>query len=189
MKGHALLAFGSALVVASACGGATTSPELSSSSGSAGASSSGSSGASSSSGSAAGSSGASACTALGCGQSGVEIDFSYKQAGTYVFEVTTDDTKATCKATLPLPRQPPTACDRPNVLLTLVGSMLPPDQQSIGGLRILTDSATRVTIRGTRDGTVLGEKTFAPEYVVTPGPNGPGCEPAECRYARKVPFP
>lgn len=167
-----VVGFVATLALASACGGTTTQQP-------------GSSGASGSSGNASG--GGRACTEIGC-ENGVRVDFSYRDAGTYVFDVTVDGTNVTCKATLPLPKQPPTACDRADVLLGLVGSMLPADQQSIGGLIFLSTTANSIHIRATRDGAALGEKTFAPPYVTAPGPNGPGCEPHECKLA-KVSFP
>ena len=128
------------------------------------------------------------CTLLAC-SNGVTIDFSYKDAGAYVFVVTIDGDITTCKATLPLSTRPPDPCDRVDVLLSLVGSMLPAAQQSIGGVFLPTTlTAKSITVKGTRDGALLGEKTFAPPYVVTPSPNGPGCESAECRSA-EVRFP
>ncbi len=162
------LVLGVAILGAAACGGATTPSGPAGSSGD-------------------GSSGVHACTEIGC-DNGVRIDFSYRELGAYVFEVTIDGTKTTCKATLPLSRQPPTACDRADALLGLIGSMLPVAQQSIGGLTVSSTTAKRIAVRGTRDGTLLGEKTFVPPYVVGPSPNGPGCPPNECTLA-KVAFP
>lgn len=157
--------------LAAACGGSTTqSPGSAGSSGTSGASGSGR-----------------ACTEIGC-ENGVRVDFSYRDAGSYVFDVTVDGAKVTCKATLPLPPQPPTACDGPGVLLGLVGSMLPASQQSIGGLILSSTTAKTIAVRATRDGTLLGDKSFTPPYVTAPGPNGPGCEPNECKLA-KVTFP
>lgn len=124
---------------------------------------------------------------MGC-QNGVDIAFSYRDAGAYVFEITIDDVKVTCTATLPLAAEPPVPCDNPDVILSLVGSMLPADQQSIGGLTFASTTAKSVTIRATRDGALLGDKTFAPPYVTSPGPNGPGCDPESCTLAR-VTFP
>jgi hypothetical protein len=114
----------------------------------------------------------------------VNVEFSFTQTGTYVFEVTVDAVKTTCKATLPLPKQPPAACDHPDVQLGLSGSMLPPAQHSIGGIRLPTTTANSITIRATRDGAVIAESTFSPSYKVTPGPNGPSCEPKECKLAQ-----
>ncbi|HVH46655.1 MAG TPA: hypothetical protein VM925_30145, partial [Labilithrix sp.] len=110
------------------------------------------------------SSGGRPCTEIGC-DNGVRIDFSYRDPGDYVFEVTVDGTKVTCKATLPLPQQPPDACDGPGVLLGLVGSMLPADQQSIGGLILSATTARSISVHAMRGSTVLGDKTFAPPYV------------------------
>ena len=127
------------------------------------------------------------CTDMGCAQS-ARIDFTFTEPGAYVFEVTVDGAKATCRATLPLPRGPSAPCDRDEVLLGLVGSELPADQQSISGLILQTTTAKTVAIRATRDGALIGEKTIELAYTVTPGPNGPGCEPKECRAARAT-FP
>lgn len=133
------------------------------------------------------SSGGRPCTEIGC-DNGVRVDFTFREPGAYVFDVTVDGAHVTCKATLPLPRQPPDACDRADVMLGLVGSMLPADQQSISGLIFTSTTAGSISVRATRDGTALGDKTFAPPYVTSPGPNGPGCEPDECKAAR-VTFP
>lgn len=137
-----------------------------------------STGSSSSSGSSAPPTG---CTAIAC-DDGLHVDFSFSQKGEYVFDITFDGTKATCKATIPLARDSNSACDRSDVILVRSGSMLPENQQSVGGLTLKT-SAASVTIRAARDGVSLGEKTFAPEWKVSPGPNGAGCEPKECRQA------
>lgn len=128
------------------------------------------------------------CTEIGC-ENGVKIDFSFRDRGTYVFEVTVDGTTTTCRASLPLPRGTFQACDRSEVFLGLVGSELPPEQQSIGGITLpAATNASSIKVKATRDGNPIGEKTFAPAYVVTPGPNGPDCEPKECKLATST-FP
>ena len=40
-----------------------------------------------------------------------------------------------------------------------------------------------MTVRMTRDGALIAEDTFTLDYEVTPGPNGPDCDPPECRFA------
>lgn len=124
-----------------------------------------------------------ACTEIGC-ENGVRVDFTYREPGSYTVVVVVDGVSTTCEATLPLPRGASEPCDREAVLLALIGSELPADQQSIGGLILpnATD-AKSITVQVTRDGTLLGEKTFTPTYQVTPGPNGPDCEPKECKLA------
>lgn len=135
-----------------------------------------------------GSSAPRACTEMGC-QNGVSIDFKYTDPGAYVFEVTVDGAKVTCKATLPIAQPPPpSSCDGANVFLGLVGSALPASQQSLEGLTLATTTAKTIALRATRDGKVIGEKSFAVPYVTSPGPNGPGCEPNQCTLA-KVTFP
>lgn len=121
-----------------------------------------------------------ACTTVGC-VDGLRVDFSFNQKGSYVVEVTLDGVKTTCKATLPLSNPPPTPCDREGVYLTLSGSALPADQQSIGGLLVTATTNNHVTVRVSRDGTILGAIDRTITWTTTPGPNGPGCEPAECR--------
>lgn len=124
-----------------------------------------------------------ACTTIGC-VDGVRVDFSYKEKGSYLVEVTLDDVKTTCKATLPLTNPPPSPCDRDGVYLTLSGSALPADQHSIGGVLVTSTTAKHIVVRVTRDGTVLGTLDRTITWVVTPGPNGPECEPKECRSAQ-----
>lgn len=123
------------------------------------------------------------CTLIGCND-GVEVDFSFRDEGAYVFEVTVDGATTRCEASLPLGQSSSSPCDQSGVTLSLVGSALPPEEQSIGGLMIQSTTAESVTIRATRDGALLGEKTIAVEYTVSPGPNGPDCEPKECKSAR-----
>lgn len=123
------------------------------------------------------------CTMIGCVR-GLSVDFTFKEKGSYVVDVTIDGTKTRCTATLPLPAEPPSPCDRTDVALTLSGSMLPADQQSIGGLYVQNTSARHVTVRVTRDGVEVGSLDSDVTWVTTPGPNGPNCEPKECRAAK-----
>lgn len=128
------------------------------------------------------------CTELGC-ENGVHVDFVFRERGSYVITVTVDGTKTTCRAALPLPKEFFEACDGSEVFLGLVGSQLPADQQSIDGLELpAATNATSITLEATRDGISLGQKTFKPAYDVRPGPNGPDCEPKECKLARTT-FP
>ncbi len=125
------------------------------------------------------------CTELGCGQQGIHVEFSYKDSGMYAVDVTVDGVKVTCTATIPLPRGATgdDACVAAGIYLSRVGSELPFAQQSIGGLVIAKANATSVGVRITRDGTLLKEATFSPAYTVTSGPNGPDCEPKQCKSA------
>jgi hypothetical protein len=132
--------------------------------------------------------GGKSCTELGC-ENGVNVDFVLRDRGSYVFVVTVDGTKTTCRATLPLPKDFFEACDRSEVFLGLVGSQLPAEQQSIEGMKLpAAKDASSITIEATRDGVSIGTKTFKPAYDVRPGPNGPDCEPKECKLARTT-FP
>lgn len=156
-------------LASASCGGAT-----SSSSGASGSSSSGASG---------GPGNGAVCTEIGCTQ-GFSIAFSYREQGSYVVDLGIDGATVTCRASIPLPREPGAVCDRSDVLLSLVGSMLPVEQQSIGGVLLTSTTAKAVSVRVSKDGKVLASATYAPvPYVVRPGPNGPGCEPAQCTFA------
>jgi hypothetical protein len=117
------------------------------------------------------------CTLLAC-LSGVRVTSTFKQAGAYVFDVTVDGEKTTCRASLPLPPTAPTPtppCDRSGVRLVLSGSALAPSEHSINGLELDTTTARSITIRATRDDRSIGESTVAPAYVLSPPPNGPDC--------------
>lgn len=128
------------------------------------------------------------CTEIGC-ENGVNVDFVFRDHGSYVLAVTVDGTKTTCRATLPLPKEQFEACDRSEVFIGLVGSQLPPEQQSIEGLKLpAATNASTISIEATRDGVSIGKKTFTPAYDVKVGPNGPDCEPKECKLA-KATFP
>lgn len=126
------------------------------------------------------------CTAIGCND-GVTVDFTFRDKGSYVVEVTLDGSKTTCRAVLPLSDPPPNPCDREGIFLTLSGSKLPPAQQSIGGLIIASTTAKQIIFKITRDGATLAALDRTIDYRVTPGPNGPSCEPKECKQATLTP--
>lgn len=127
--------------------------------------------------------GGKSCTLASCEQ-GIEVAFTETQAGAYALEIVIDGATSTCTTTLPLPaNETSSPCTSTDVILTRTGSALPAAQQSIGGLRIARKDAKSVTVRITRDGASVRDATFAPSYVVTPGPNGPGCEPETCSNA------
>jgi len=132
------------------------------------------------------------CTEVGCGSQGVSVDFRFTEKGLYTFEVSLIDDKGLqgpltkCQLTLPLPQGIETLgpCDRTtDLFLRIVGSRLPADQQSIDGISVTSTQVKTVKVKATRDGVVLGDKSIDVTYTVTPGPNGPDCEPKECRSA------
>jgi len=125
---------------------------------------------------------------MGC-QNGVDIAFHYTQQGAYLFELVVDGVPVTCKAQIPLSRdQSGSACTQDGIYLGLSGSMLPVASQSIGGITLSTVAAKEITLSAERDGVPLGKSHYTVTYDVRPGPNGPACEPAECRLA-KLSFP
>ena len=69
------------------------------------------------------------------------------------------------------------------MLLGVSGSALPAPQQSLNGLTFLRSPA-QITVHVQRDGLTVADSGFQPSYKVIREPNGPGCEPAECRSAR-----
>ena len=127
------------------------------------------------------------CKLADCGQ-GVYLSFRFREAGAYVFEVTFEGVRATCAATIPRPHRTDSACDQPDVRLTVEDSASDAGAQYIGGLKVASTTAPSITVRASRDGIAIGEKTFVPSYVTTPGPNGPECSPKECTSA-EVAFP
>jgi hypothetical protein len=124
------------------------------------------------------------CTMMAC-HSGVSVNFAFTRPGSYVFDVTVDGEKTTCRTTLPLPASttPGAACDRNGVRLGLVGTAFFETEQSISGLELDTTTAKSITLRATRDGGMIGESTVAPPYKVGPPPNGPECDPPGCTFA------
>lgn len=131
--------------------------------------------------------GGTACTEAACAE-GFQIDFSFTERGSWLFEVDIDGALTTCRATLPLPSGSASACDGSAVQLSLVGSALPAAQQSIGGINVVTSTAKRITVKASRDGAAVREKSFQPAWVESPGPNGPDCEPKVCRSAPSASF-
>jgi hypothetical protein len=123
------------------------------------------------------------CTELGC-NTGLQVSFVFKDRGAYVFELDLDGQKTTCRATLPLADPPPQPCDRDGVFLGLSGSKLPADQHTIDGLTIPTTTVRHLTVKVVRDGVQVATLDRDVTYQVTPGPNGPKCEPRECRAAQ-----
>lgn len=117
-----------------------------------------------------------ACTLIGC-VNGVTIEFTLREAGSYVVTVDAGGQKTTCMATLPLSGADTVSpCDREGVILTRSGSALPAAQQSLGGLFVSDTTASSITVKITRDGATVREQTFTPQYS-TSRPNGPNCDP------------
>lgn len=123
-----------------------------------------------------------ACTEIGCEQ-GVRLSFVYRDAGAYVFAIDVDGVKSSCTTSLPLPTDGARACTAEGIDLGLSGSQLPAEQQSIEGLRFATTEAKNISVRVTKDGALLDETSFAVSYRVAPGPNGPDCDPPQCKQA------
>ncbi|MBX3233123.1 MAG: hypothetical protein KIT84_13215 [Labilithrix sp.] len=128
--------------------------------------------------------GGTSCTEAACND-GVLIDFEYREPGAYAFDVTVDGVTTTCTATLPLPpSETDDPCAAQGIYLTRTGAALSADMHSLGGIRLASTSAQNVTLEVRRDDQPIADRTFAVQYSVTPGPNGPDCEPKECRLAQ-----
>jgi hypothetical protein len=119
------------------------------------------------------------CTAMGCLQ-GLDISFQRSEPGSYVVDLDIDGKKVRCSATIPLPAEA-TACDDDDVFFIQSGSALSPDRQSVGGLQIQRTDVKKLSVKLTKDGNLVVEKSFDVTYNETPGPNGPECEPKVCR--------
>ena len=127
------------------------------------------------------------CSTASSSSRSAPVAFSYTKQGAYEVRLLVDGTPVFCKATIPIPKGNFTACSRSDVLLGLVGSELPVAQQSIGGL-IITSFPAKLEVTVLHDGQSLGSRAYEITYKVTPGPNGPNCEPRECKSAQ-VAFP
>lgn len=131
------------------------------------------------------------CTLAGC-DDGVDVQTNFATPGAYSFEVTVDGLKTTCAAKLPFDTAKLPECTPQNDVWVLLGSLDEPADAShvytLRSVRIHKTNVKSVTLKATRDGSLLGEITFAPDYQVTPGPNGPNCDPKSCLLATKV-FP
>jgi hypothetical protein len=119
------------------------------------------------------------CTQVGCDE-GIEIGFDLREHGDYVIDVEVDGAKTTCRATLPIAVRDERPCE-PG---TGIGLATSSNLHRIGPLWVGTNEAKRISVRITRDATLVAEKTFAPDYRTTVGPNGPDCDPPTCTGAR-----
>jgi hypothetical protein len=128
---------------------------------------------------------------IACGEqtckSGVLVHTSMTAAGTYLFEGTIDDVSSACTVELPSGLQGPRTI-RCAPGLELLNEVSPEPTTWSVGFFFATTTAKEVTFRATRDGELIGEKTFAPAYAAEPGPNGPQCAPTECLVAHAT-FP
>lgn len=123
------------------------------------------------------------CTLMACADEGLRVDFTETQPGAYVIEAVIDGSTTRCSERLPLASAGGNVCDSPDVSLFRTGGALPASQQSLGGLTVSRLHVQSITVRVTRDGQLVREATLAPSYTVTPGPNGPDCDPEGCRSA------
>ncbi len=137
------------------------------------------------------------CTEIGC-QDGLVIGFRPDAgwpAGDYRFEVRTDRYEVSCRGSLPLPScvEPGAAAEQRNVSCNVEGVVQVAESgcalpaEAHGFPELLFDPKhrpARVELRVTRDGQLVGEKNFAPQFQRLQ-PNGPDCEPT-CEFASEV---
>lgn len=128
------------------------------------------------------------CTEIGCSD-GFQVEFNPPMSwakGHHKFNIETNTGKTTCEITLPLP-----PCDQglgqkctgdSHIRLVESGCALPPSQHGISGVSFGGTKPTSVRITILRSNTIVGEKSFSPEYK-TFRPNGEGCGP-ECSVAK-----
>ena len=118
------------------------------------------------------------CTEMGCGQGEISVEFVFREPGTYRFQVDVDGARIECTGTLPLDETG--GCNREGIMLVASGSMLPPEEQSLGPLVIRGERVGHVEVRAYRDEQPAGTSAFDVTYTESPGPNGPGCDPEVC---------
>ncbi|HMV69486.1 MAG TPA: hypothetical protein PKA64_21770 [Myxococcota bacterium] len=120
-----------------------------------------------------------ACTEIGCADGLViELDHTWTE-GDYTFEVSLDGQVITCTASIPFGEGDGCADDR--ALLSLSGTMLPVDQQTIPSITVTDGDVTTVGVRVLMGDTELTNATLTPAWS-TSQPNGPDCPPT-CRTA------
>jgi hypothetical protein len=120
--------------------------------------------------------GGKSCTEVACNE-GVDVQARFADSGSYVITVNVDGVVTTCKVELPS-GQPADACGTDSVVIDRLGQ-----PGTINGIKIAKTNASSIAIHVTKDGTTMGDKTITPSYRVSPGPNGPDCDPKECRLA------
>jgi hypothetical protein len=129
-----------------------------------------------------------ACTTIGC-VDGFAVEFTPNAgwpAGDYEFALVLDGDTTTCTGALPLPACGTSALtctpasDR--IMISESGCALAADAHGFAGFQINPPNPTAVNLTISRDGSVLVEQSWNPEYQ-TSQPNGPGCAPT-CTSAR-----
>lgn len=118
-----------------------------------------------------------ACGELAC-ENGVHVPMPFWKTRVERFiQVTVDGQVSACRA----PPDGAWVCSGPLVMFSLT-------EQLVWELFLPTATAKVISIRVTEDGTEIGNKTFQPKYQLSPGPNGPKCEPKQCYVATET-FP
>jgi hypothetical protein len=132
------------------------------------------------------------CTLLAC-QQGVVIDIPPQtEAASYDFQVRIDGQLTTCTSTVAADGtfSSSSSCTRPDGS-PVGGTTRDGDVYILGGkggpgirqISIASTNAKQIEVVIRKAGAIVGEKSFAPVYDETPGPNGPDCEPQTCRLA------
>lgn len=125
------------------------------------------------------------CTMLGCDTEGVvTVDFTFREPGTYRFEVDVDGVLTRCSMKLPLDAdengEGPRPCDRDAVRLQGSGSALPESEHTLGPITIELPRVRHVDVRAFKDEQPVGTSSFDVRYSESEGPNGPSCPPEKC---------
>jgi hypothetical protein len=117
-------------------------------------------------------------------------DGAFAEDGAYVFDVDADGVKGTCRASQPQPRIRPTGASCTGDLLLLMDFQSTDDGWRLNDLQISETDARTVTIRATRDGVLIAERTYVVTYTDPFLAANPACRGmyASCPLAR-VSFP
>lgn len=125
------------------------------------------------------------CTEVGCDTEGVvTVDFTFREPGTYRFEVDVDGVVTHCSKELPFDAvndvEGPPWCDRDAVRLQGGGSALPENEHYLGPIIVQLPRVRHVDVRAFKEEQPVGTSSFDVRYRESEGPNGPSCPPEKC---------
>jgi hypothetical protein len=117
------------------------------------------------------------CAGVGCGKEGVNIEVGYRASGAYALEVVAEDIRATCTFVLPVTAENSgrATCDNGQVRLEALYGRA--EQKLV----IRSNAVSLVTLRIRRDGTLITNIQFKPQYVTTDVDED--CNPTGCTSA------
>jgi hypothetical protein len=117
-----------------------------------------------------------ACTQIGCSDGfTLALEPALRSAGAYELTIIADGQTITCTTALPFDEAALGGCSSDGAWISLSGTALPEDQQSIDGLG-LSSTPAHIEVQILRDGALVASGSYSPEWAVVQ-PNGPECGP------------